>query len=352
MSTGDGVLRRWSPGDTVAVAVPGAPIGARAVSVTPERHVVLCGAGSDPRTVAWSDGENPDVWASTLTNLAGDLQLQTASLPVAAVRVREGTLILTETDAHLLRWVGAPYAYGLERIGGGCGPAGPKAVAGDLGFAAWMGGTGFWTFDGGLRPLPCPVQDAVYADINRRALPAAFAVSFEQQGELWWFYPSSTSVECDRYVSWCWAEQTWAVGRLERTAGVAGGAWGSPLLADPALLVQEHEQGWLADGASRVGTVYAETGDLQAGDGDRFLSCHGIMHDLTDHPERVSYRFYLRNAPHRPPLVRGPYAPLPGYGRRPLKLTARALRLRVEASADGGWGLGRPRLELGPGSRR
>jgi hypothetical protein len=351
LSTSDGVLRRWSPGDATAVAVPNAPTGALALAVTPERHVVLCGTAADPRTVSWSDSEDPETWTPTVTNLAGDLQLQTTSRPMAAVRVREGILILTEQDAHLLSWIGPPYGYGLQRIGSGCGPVGPRTLIGDLGFAAWMGGTGFWLWDGGIKALRSPVQDAVFSSLNRRAASLAHAVSFERHQEVWWFYPSQDAIEPDRYVAYCWADQTWAMGSLSRSAGASSGVWGNPLLAED-LLVQEHERGWTADGASRVGQCWAETADIQAGAGDRLLTCRSIMHDVVEHEDRVRYRFFARLAPHKAEIERGPYSPVPGYGKRSLKLSGRSIRMRVEAAQDGDWGLGRPRLDLGQGSRR
>ena len=352
LPTSNGVLYRWRKGDATATAIATAPVGAQAVIVTAERHVVLCGTSTDPRTISWSDQENPDSWTPTITNLAGSLQLQTSGQVMAATRVREGILILTDVDAHLLRWVGPPYAYGLERLASGCGPIGPGALVGDGHIAGWMGRQGWWVWRGQIEPLVSPLRDMVFGDINVQTAPLSFAVFFDANQEIWSFYPSSSSMVPDRYVSYSWAEQVWSMGRLGRSAGATGGVWGSPLLADNNLLVQQHELGWTDDGAVRGPKIYAETSDLQLGNGDSLVNCRGLFSDVQQEEERVCFHFFVQQAPALPERVRGPYKTVAGKARLDLKLQARSFRLRAEAAVDGPWSLGRMRLDLGQGPRR
>ena len=49
--------------------------------------------------------------------------------------------------------------------------------------------------------------------------------------EIWWFYPSNDSTECNRYVAYDFMEGHWLVGDLERTAGVSRGIFAYPILA-------------------------------------------------------------------------------------------------------------------------
>ena len=87
--TQDGHLFRWSPltPATLPVLVANAPVENRGVIVTDQRHVVLLGAGGDPRNIAWSDQENPDLWAPDVTNLAGSKLLVTTSYAMTAVKI-------------------------------------------------------------------------------------------------------------------------------------------------------------------------------------------------------------------------------------------------------------------------
>jgi hypothetical protein len=88
--TQDGHLFRWSPLTPTVLPVLNAtaPTECQGVIVTDQRHVVLLAAGGDPRNIAWSDQENPDVWVPDVTNLAGSKLLQTQSYAMAAIRLR------------------------------------------------------------------------------------------------------------------------------------------------------------------------------------------------------------------------------------------------------------------------
>src|SRR5580765_223887 len=95
--TQDGHLFRWSPATpaTLPAIVTNAPVMNRGVVVTDQRHVVLYGAGGDPRMIAWSDQEDPSTWAPAVTNLAGDKLLQTQSYAMTPLKVSDGVLIWT-----------------------------------------------------------------------------------------------------------------------------------------------------------------------------------------------------------------------------------------------------------------
>ena len=174
--TQDGHLYRWSPLTPTAPAalVTGAPDQNRGVIVTDQRHVVLIGAGGDPRMVAWSDQENPDVWAADVTNLAGDKLLQTQSYAMVAKKVSDGLLIFTGGDLHKMTYVGAPFAYGIVQIASGCGPISPRAVAGVGSLLAWPGTQTFWSYQGTVQPLHCDVMDWFFSLVNRSMVGRIF----------------------------------------------------------------------------------------------------------------------------------------------------------------------------------
>jgi hypothetical protein len=167
-----------------AVIDPPVPTNNRAVIVTPERHAVLIGAGGNNRRVAWSSREDYSNWdfAST-TNTAGFLDLDTSSQLVMCAPVREGTLIWTQDEAWLMRYIGLPYVYGIDRIGFGCGLLAPKSFATYAGRCIWMGAESFWVYDGGVvKPLGCDVGSYVFEDID----PLARTNPATPFGERWW----------------------------------------------------------------------------------------------------------------------------------------------------------------------
>jgi len=206
--TQDGRLFRWTPTTptVLPVVVAGAPIQNRGVIVTDQRHVVLLAAGGDPRKIAWSDQENPNVWLADVTNLAGDKMLVTQSYAMTAVKVSDGILIFTANDAHKMVYVGAPYAYGISQIATGCGPISPRAVVGIGSFYAWPGVQTFWSYQGNVQPLPCPVQDWFYSLVNRSMVGRVFGSPNPAFSELWWDWPDEGALECNRYVAFNFAD--------------------------------------------------------------------------------------------------------------------------------------------------
>lgn len=356
VSSADGRLLRWSPGDAEAAPVAGAPDGARGVIVTDERHVVLLGTSALPRSVVWSDQEDLAEWAPGVDNLAGSLEVRCSGVPFTAKRGREGVVILTPVSAHLLRYVGPPFAYALDRLGSGIGAIGARAIVASQGVVGWMGAQNFHIYDGTVRIIPCQARDLIFPHMNRQKAGLAFAQVFGAHGEVWWFYPSESSTECDRYAIWNFAsgENVWSVGRLRRTCGVDGGAFAWPLLGDEAGFVQAHERGWTADGASRIGDVWAETGDIQIADGERYSIVTEAWPDADPEtePDAIRLAFTFLDKPKGRQWTRGPYPLQRADGKVDVRGRGRAMRLRVEAGADGYFGLGRVRLGITPGERR
>ena len=150
--TQDQHLFRWSPTTptTPAAIVTGAPASNSGVVVTDERHVVLLGAGGNARNIAWCDQENPAVWTPAVNNLAGDLMLETEGRLMNALRVPSGVLIWTDNDVHLMKYLGPPYAYGINKIASGCGPISRRAISQAGGITAWMAAQSFWRYDGAV----------------------------------------------------------------------------------------------------------------------------------------------------------------------------------------------------------
>ena len=221
--TQDGKLYRWTPTTptVLPVLVPEAPINNRGVIVSDQRHVVLLGSGGDPRNIAWSDQENPDVWTPLVTNLAGSKLLQTQSYAMTAVKVSDGILIFTANDLHKMTYVGAPYAYGIVQIATGCGPISMRAVIGVGSFIAWPGLQTFWMYNGNVQPLKCDVQDWFFSLVNRQMIGRVFGSPNPSFTELWWDWPDEGAQECNRYiaVNYSDANMPWTIGVRSRTAG-------------------------------------------------------------------------------------------------------------------------------------
>ena len=366
INSADAYLYRWSPAtpSTAAALVAGAPRG-RIVLVTDERHVMVFQADLDARKIKWCSQENPSDWAPVPENTAGGLTLNTSGYIVAAAACKEGTIVLTDDDAHLIRYVQPPYVYGAFRLGGGCGPVGHHAIGSAGQAVCWMGPQSFWTFDGALRPMSCDIHDYVFSGLNTNTGGRAFACPVAPFSELWWWYPDQSSLDINRYVFWDYQDQIWGIGAMTRTAGDPVGARHYLMLGDVSGKVFTHENGWTADGAPLLTQRYAETGDIMMGEGDQYCHLRKLYYDRTysngmNAATDIQFRFGVKRQLGQPAKVLGPYRArrfLPNSqsvydGEVDLKFAARVLRMRIEAAVDLDWSVGRIRLDQRPGGFR
>jgi hypothetical protein len=342
----EGSIYEWDLGaSTRAAIITNAPTDNNAIIVTSERFLFALGAGGNGRKVQWSDQEDNTVWTPAATNQAGDYELATSGNLVCGEKTRYGTLLLTTTDAHLAVYQGPPFIYGFERIGFGCGVISPQASVSLDNGAVWMGDGAFYLFDGTVKKLDSTVSDYIYRNINyNQTAKIAAWVNVDYQ-EVWWHYPSEGSSECDSYVVWNYHENTWMIGSIARTTGIANGVFESPVLFDPSGYFYDHEVGYNYDGA----TLYAEAGPIELGNGDQIMVAKQVVPDERSQGS-VSVEFKTRFAPEGVETTYGPYTISSQY--TDVRFSARQVSFRVEAVELGDWRVGNFRLNAQPGSRR
>lgn len=350
----DGRLLHLSPttGVIPAMDVPSnAPTGNFAVAVTAERAVMLMGGSGNPRRVSWSDFENYNGWnfAST-TGQAGYIDLEAASPIITGVRVKEGILVLTQHEAFLVRYVGAPYYYGVEKLGSTTFNS-PCAIASGGGQTVWFGEEGFWRYDGGaVRLLPCPLLNDIKQ--NYDPLYGNYRSHMHENGafpEFWFDYPDTTSPdgECNTYAVWNYAENTWMRGRRARTASCGAVTANYPIASGTDNNVYQHEDGWTDSGISRVGSVWAETSVLNLGPRSQVIDINQAMVASDPNISDVNYQMKIlsRFTPNQTEVTYGPYIPnTSGY--TDCRASGRDIRLRIEATKDEYWSIGNIALDI------
>lgn len=217
---------------TVAVPLSNAPEDNLGAFVTEERFIFALGAGGNPKRIQWCDREARTTWTAAATNEAGDIDLATSGQIMCAAKARGSTVVITDFDCHQATYIGPPYVYSFQRVGTNCGAVSRKsAVSTDRG-VFWYGQENFFMFDGNtVSVVPCDVHDYVFDDFNTSQQSKVWGFVNGTHQEVWWFYPSGGSTECDRYVAYDFMEGHWLVGELGRTAGVSRGVFAYPLMA-------------------------------------------------------------------------------------------------------------------------
>lgn len=340
-SNDDGQLLEWQLDfvtPTKAIAIVNAPTSCEAVMTTAERFVFALGASGNPRLVAWCDQENNTVWTASATNQAGNFEINSVGSIKCGKRVRGVNLIFTDVDLHVASYIGLPYVFSFEKAGSGCGVISSQAVAAIDTAAIWMSKSGFWLYDGYVRPLPSEVGDYVFQNINYNQASKVYAVHASKYGECIWFYPSSGSNENDSYVLYNYREQTWNIGTLSRTAGTDRGVFTNPLMISSDGFIYEHEVGYNYDG----GVPFAESGPYEIGSGDNIMSVRRVISDEQTLGE-VVVSFKTRMYPMATETVFGPY---PAAQPTDVRFAARQVKVRYTGSVLEDWRVGVIRFDV------
>ena len=330
------------------------PTNNRAVLVTPERNCMCFGADGFPRRVAWSDTEDYTNWNyADTTATAGFLDLDSSTNIVMACSVREGTLIWTEDEAWLMRYIGLPYIYSAERIGFSCGLISPRAFATTAGRCIWMGREGFWLYDGGVvRPLQCDVASHVFEGIDP-ASGTLYTHGSENSlfNEVWFWYPSQGQTVPNKYVIFNYAENWWSIGEMTRTAATGGSVFGSPIATDDLNDAYFQENGWTAAGVPITTSRYAETASINIQNGSNTIIVRQALTDSGHGYSSTSLSLYTSFAPDGAETMHGPYSPR-SDGYTDIRATGREIRVKVMSTEDQDWSIGEMRLDIVPrGSR-
>ena len=203
----------------------------------------------------------------------------------------------------------------------------------------------FFVYSGGaVQSLNCDVADYVFSDINSDQKSKVHAVVNSRFNEIWWFYPSGGSTECDKYVCFDYAEKIWTTGDIDRTAGVDRGVFRQPfwIAADGTLYEQEVGFNYGTQ------TPFAETGPISIGVGEQVMAVRGMIPDektLGDVNATFKTRFY-------PTDTERDYGPFNMANPTSLRFTGRQIRMRVTGDASSDWRVGIMRLDAAPGGKR
>ena len=257
-----------------------------------DRHVIVLGAdpivGSartgdiDPLLIAFSDQESITEWDPSATNTAGSLRLSSGSQIVGGLRSRQELLIWTDTSLYTMQFIGAPFTFGVNLINENVGLISPNAAINAPDGVYWMARDGFYTYNGSVQRLLCSVLNYVLDDFNSSQSFKTVAFTNREFNEVGWFYPSSSSTEIDRYVTYNYLEKAWSIGELSRTAWLDDGIFEKPRATgkDSSVnYVYTHESSDDADGIP-MDNVFIESGDIDIDDGEKFSFIRKIIPDV------------------------------------------------------------------------
>ena len=198
-----------------------------------DRHLIHLGTETtignpstqDPMFIRFSDQEDIELYEPTSTNTAGTFRLDDGTTIIGAVRAKDYILVVTDTAAYTIQFVGPPFTFSIRKVGSNCGLIGKHALVFINGAVFWMGDSGgFFKFDGTVNDIPCLVEDFVFTTLGDDNLGINFAQGSQVYAglntlytEINWFYCKDGSTNIDRLVSLNYDDSTWTTGNLART---------------------------------------------------------------------------------------------------------------------------------------
>tara|TARA_R100000995_G_scaffold52422_1_gene25453 strand:+ start:1725 stop:3791 length:2067 start_codon:yes stop_codon:yes gene_type:complete len=337
-----------------------------------DRHVIAFGCNAigstdiNPMLVRFSDAESAVDWTPTATNSAGGVQLSTGSQIIGAYRTRQEIIIFTDAGLVSMRFVGSPFIFSFNEVASGISMIAPNAVTTGGNSVYFMDNGGFYQYSGAAQRLPCTVLDHVFNDINLDQAFKIFAADIPTHNEIVWFYPSASSDEIDRYVTFNYLENTWSIGTTNdgftRTAWNAAHINNYPLAAGKldtsnSNYLYNHEFGYSADGSEFTAFIESSDFDLDPA-GENFMFVSKIVPDLeyrgsSDTGNTVTFTIKGRDYPLQDLSTLSTISVTPSSTFTNTRARSRQSAIRVESTgANFGWRLGDIRLELRQDGKR
>ena len=337
-----------------------------------DRHVIALGCnpiGSstiDPLLVRFSDAENEVDWTPTATNSAGGVRLSTGSLIVGGLQTRQEILIWTDVGVVSMRFVGQPFIFSFNEIATGMSLISPNGAATAGGVVYFMDDGAFYQYAGSVQKLPCTVLDYIFSDFNKGQAYKVFAAPNPKYNEVIWFYPSASSTEIDRYVTYNYLEQSWSIGTTNdgfvRTAWNPAYSLDYPIAAskndDSGLnYLYNQEFGCLADGNGFTAFIESSDFDLDPA-GEKFMFMSKLIPDLefrksSDTGNTVNFIIKGRDYPLQDLSTLSTTSVTPSSTFANIRGRSRQSAIRISNSTGNfGWRLGDIRLELRQDGKR
>jgi hypothetical protein len=275
----NGGIYYWGPasGFQNSSLIPTAPYFNTGMFVSIAQQMVIAygstayagiGVYQDPLLVRWCDVENFFSWTGTINNQAGSYRIPTGSKIISGAATSQQNLIWTDLDCWAMTYIGSSLVFGFNKVGANCGIIAKHAKAQLSGNVYWMGTNNFFVLSGGgVQPIPCPVWDAVFQDLDLTNSARCHAGSNTSFSEVIFFYPSKSGSlgYCDKYVKYNIMENTWDIGSIQRNTWQDTSIIGLPVATANTGAIYSHESGYDADGSPlnysfKTGWTYIDSG--------------------------------------------------------------------------------------------
>lgn len=353
-----GGIFKWEPQlglTSRATVINNAPTQNLVVIVSgDDRHLMSfgnnIGGDFDPLFVAWcSQGDLTD-WTPGSTDTSGDYRASLGNEWVAAIRAPGEILAWTDNTLYGVEFTGPPFVFSFRQKGASCGAVSPMSPVVADGQVFWKGRGEFFTYNGVVNTLPCPVMRKAFDEVNLTQEYKMHTAANTRHNEIMFFHASEFATEVDSYVSYNYVDGIWSCGKLARTCWADQDTFRNPLACSPDGYLYTHEFGLTADG--QLLGDWIESGDIDIGEGDQVSFIDKVIPDFII-SGRLGLTFRSKAYPGRNYFSKGPYDVTPSLAPLRFRLRGRSIAFRIE-SLDVGtkWRYGAMRANVEPDGDR
>ena len=348
-----------------ATIVSTSPTKINSIVVSPnDRHVIALGTNEfgtsifNPLLIRWSDQEDFTNWQPSISSTSGEIQLVDGTEIVGGIRSRNAIHIWTDRAMYGLNYTGPPFIFNNTLLGNNAGLIGPHAAVALEGVTYWMGINDFFAFNGRVQKLDCTVRRHIYDSFNMTQGDKVYAGTNSEFHEVIWLYPSTDSLEPDRYIIYNTVENHWVFGtgffntfedRVVFDNTITNGA----VSVNGDNYYWDNEPSGIFTGDGNALTSYIESADFDIEDGDQLMFIDRIIPDYTIGSGNITFTIDTKQYPSGTTITKGPFTINAGTQKIDMRARGRQASVRVSSTEAGtSWRWGSVRMGIQPDGGR
>jgi len=234
-------------GLTCTVSVPSIPYTKVKIFKRQGPHLLAfnysTSAGDNKTSFSWCSADNIDIWHSSASNTAGNLQIREATGEIKCVTQLGNSLaVYTENQMFLVSYVGLPNIFGYKKaLDSGVGAVSPHSVVSVGRKNYGLCKDGFFVTDGSAVNMigrPNGINEFFIKNASENGLATTVAFNNAKENEVVWAIPLNT-INPDKEIYYNYKTNQWGMRDSTVTQFHPRGIFDEPLSASSRKLFEE-----------------------------------------------------------------------------------------------------------------
>jgi hypothetical protein len=220
-------------GVSFADITPTPPFTTAEIMLNRGPHILAFNLSTSKKDFAWSDEDDPELWAAATTNAAGSLQIRELDTEiVAAVPIGDGIAVYGRNQMFIVSYLGAPLYFGYRPAVRGVGAVSKTSVVANGSLNYGLSRQGFWETNGvSFKYIDdAKIRDWAQNNINWEHASKINSFHDVQNTSIVWYVPTATT-EPDTHLRYNYQTGEWSKGDIAFTSSADREVFSYPLTA-------------------------------------------------------------------------------------------------------------------------